>query len=75
MIESIPQVVELSLLFDQNRDEDRRPNKQGLVNRVGIGMQLGILEESIKDRLISRSKRSSILVPSGLNVAGVAHCR
>ena len=73
MIEPIHQVVELPLLFDEHRKQNRCLDKQGFVNRAGIGMQLSILKESIKDRLISRSKCSSILVPSCLNV--LAHYR
>jgi hypothetical protein len=43
VIESIHQVVELSLLFDEDRDENRRLNEQWLVNGARIGMQLCVL--------------------------------
>ncbi|EFW94228.1 hypothetical protein ZOD2009_00310 [Haladaptatus paucihalophilus DX253] len=75
MIESVFQIIDLSLLFDQDRDENGSLDEQWLVNRAGIGMQLSILEESIKNCLISWSKCSAIRVPSGITMAALHHYR
>ena len=75
VIESIFQIVDLDLLFEQHREQNGRLNEQGLVNRAWISVQVRILEESIEYFLISRSKRSAIRIPSRLTVAALHHCR
>ncbi len=64
VIESIFEIVDLLLLFEEHRDERRNLDELVVLQPASISVCSGIFEEPIKHLLIGVSKCTTVVIPS-----------